>query len=269
MLGLALLTAAGLKAYGFGVDPVARTGIFSAPAFQFLVILFEVGLGAWLLSGKQHLCAWLAVLVTFVAFAGISSYQGVIGQASCGCLGSKVSVNPWIMFGIDLIAVAALLIARPDFKPLWENRVRIVRTTAAVVGAYLLLMGVLVGFAHVAYGSVDAALAHLRNERISVNPSLIDMGEDVPGETREAAVELTNHTDQPIRLIGGTSDCSCTVLADLPVTIPPGEARSITVTVKLPNSKGAFNRKAALRIDDQGFNTVGFRLTGRIDVGSK
>ena len=267
-----MLTAAGLKAYGFGVDPVARTGIFSAPAFQFLVILFEVGLGVWLLSGKQQLGAWLAVLVTFAAFAafaGISSYQGVIGQASCGCLGSKVTVNPWIMFGIDLVAIAALLVARPDFKPLWENRVRIVRTTSAVVGVYLLVMAALAAVAYLGYGSVDAALASLRQERISVSPSLVDMGEGVPGETRQATVELTNRTDKPVRLIGGTADCSCTVLADLPVTIPPGESRSITVSVRLPNASGSFNRKAKLQLDDLGFNTVSFRLTGRINKASK
>ena len=66
----------------------------------------------------------------------------------------------------------------------------------------------------------------MRTERLSVHPPLIDMGHGAPGETREATVELTNRTDQPIRLIGGTADCSCTVIGDLPVTIPPGEARS-------------------------------------------
>ncbi|MBI2807075.1 MAG: hypothetical protein HYX68_19010 [Planctomycetes bacterium] len=56
-LGLLLLTAAGLKIYGFGVDPVARLGIFSAPAFQFLVIVFEILLGLWWVSGVQPLGA--------------------------------------------------------------------------------------------------------------------------------------------------------------------------------------------------------------------
>jgi hypothetical protein len=98
--------------------------------------------------------------------------------------------------------------------------------------------------------------------------SLVDMGEGVPGETRSASVELTNRTDEPIRLIGGTSDCSCTVLADLPVTIPPGESRSITVAMRLPNATGAYNRKAGLRLDDIGFREVRFRLVGRINKGS-
>jgi Protein of unknown function (DUF1573) len=268
VVGSVLLIAAGLKVYGFNVDPVARTGMFSAPAFQFLVIVFELGLGGWLLSGQQRAGAWIAAMLTFTAFAGVSCYQGVIGQASCGCLGSKVSVNPWLMFVFDIAAIAMLLISRPDLKSLWTERAPIVRSVAGIFGAYVLLMGILAGVAHLGFGSIDAALASIRNERLSVFPALIDMGEGVPGETREAKVELTNRTDQPIRLIGGSADCSCTVLADLPVTIPPGESRSITVAVRLPNAPGTFNRKAGLQLDDQGFRKIDFRLTGRISKAS-
>jgi uncharacterized membrane protein YphA (DoxX/SURF4 family) len=129
--------AAGLKAYGFGVDPVARSGVFSASAFQFFVIIFEIGLGIWLLSGQQPLGSWPAVLLTFSAFAAISSYQGWIGQVSCGCLGKKVTVSPWIMFGVDLTAVAALLIFSPSLQGLWDERVHIVGSVASAVGVYL------------------------------------------------------------------------------------------------------------------------------------
>jgi hypothetical protein len=240
LLGLLLLIAAGLKVYGFGVDPVARMGIFSSPAFQFTVIAFEISLGLWLLSGIQPIGSWVAVLITFFGFAGASFYQGWIGQASCGCLGNKLSVNPWYMFVVDIAAVVTLIFARPDLKPLWENRVRIARTSACVLGGYLFLLGSLAAFAHYRHGSISDALASLRSERLSVNPAMLDMGQGVPGETRDATVELANRTDQPIRIIGGTSDCSCTVLGDLPMTIPPGESRSISVQMRLPNSIGAF-----------------------------
>jgi hypothetical protein len=268
VLGVLLLAAAGLKAYGFGVDPVARTGIFSAPAFQFFVILFEIGLGIWLLSGQQPLGSWLAVLLTFTAFATISFYQGWIGQASCGCLGKKVTVSPWIMFGVDLTAVTALLICRPNLRGFWDERGRIARSVGSILGVYLLLMGVLVAVAYLGFGSIDASLASLRGERLSIHPSLVDMGEGLPGETRNTTVELTNRTDRPIRIIGGTSDCSCTVLADLPVTIPPGESRSISIAMHLPNATGAFNRKAGLQLDDIGFRAVSFRLVGQINKAS-
>lgn len=191
VLGALLLAAASLKAYGMGVDPVASSGAFSAPAFQFLVVGFEILLGAWLLSGIYPLGAWLTVLLAFVGFAGVSFYQGWIGQASCGCFG-KVSVNPWITFGIDLVAVKALLLARPDLKPLWRQRIRIAFIAAGILVGYLLLLGSLAGYAHYRHGSVEAALANFRNARLSVNPALIDMGTGTPGETREAAKPRSN-----------------------------------------------------------------------------
>src|ERR1043165_5964886 len=97
LLAIVLLSAAGLKIFGFGADPVARVGVFSSPAFQVFLIIFEIGLGIWLVSGTQGEAAWVAGLATFAAFAVISFYQGMVGQSSCGCLGNRIRINPWIM----------------------------------------------------------------------------------------------------------------------------------------------------------------------------
>jgi hypothetical protein len=51
-LGMFLIVAAGLKAYGWSVDPLAQVGMLSAPWFQVLVIQFEGLLGLWLLWGR-------------------------------------------------------------------------------------------------------------------------------------------------------------------------------------------------------------------------
>ena len=130
-------------------------------------------------------------------------------------------------------------------------------------------MGILAAVACLGFGSIDAALAILRGERLSIYPSLVDMGEGVPGETRNASIELTNRTDMPIRVIGGTSVCSCTVLGDLPVTVPPGESRLINVAMHLPSGAGSYNRRAGLQLDDIGFRTVRFRVSGRITKASE
>jgi hypothetical protein len=50
----------------------------------------------------------------------------------------------------------------------------------------------------------------------------------------------------------------------LPVTIPPGEGRSIRVVVKLPKRAGMFTRSVSLMVDDGGLGRVQFRVTGRI-----
>src|SRR5207244_1575534 len=116
-LGCLLLAAAGLKIYGFGMTPVGAIGIFSSPSFQVGLIEFEILLGLWLLSGKSPIGSWLVAIAGFASFGAVSFYLGWIGQASCGCFG-QLSVSPWYAFGIDLVAILALLVGQPDLKQL-------------------------------------------------------------------------------------------------------------------------------------------------------
>ena len=50
----------------------------------------------------------------------------------------------------------------------------------------------------------------------------VDLGSGKPGDSLEAKATIRNLSDHPILLFGGTTDCTCTVLHDLPVTIEPG-----------------------------------------------
>ena len=79
VLGLFLLAAAGLKLYGLGLAGVPRVGPFSAPGVQLAVLLWEIILGAWLLSGRRALGSWLGAFGTFLVFAGASGYLGWSG----------------------------------------------------------------------------------------------------------------------------------------------------------------------------------------------
>ena len=267
LVGVVLLLAAMLKFYGLAIEPVARMGLFSTPEFQVAVIEFEVFLAVWLLSGWRPLGSWLLALVTFAGFVAVSFSQGWIGQASCGCFG-RLAVSPWYAFTLDVALLVALLVGRPDLSPLWDHPRRnfthaLLPVTCGLV-ALALVTGLLLGAAQLAFGSVPAALAYFRGERVSVTPRLVDVGAGVGGETRRVSVTVTNWTDRPVQLFGGTADCSCTVLHDLPVTIPPREARSVAVEMRLPGTPGQFTRKAAFLIDEGGLRRLDFRLTGEI-----
>jgi hypothetical protein len=206
VLALLLLAAAGLKLAGLAVDPVGRMGLFSAPAFQVAVVEFEVFLAFWLLSGKRPAGSWAVALGVFLTFAGVSAWQGWIGRASCGCFG-RLSVSPWYAFGIDVAVVFALLLGKPQgggMNP-WAILVDLLPGIYGLCGAVIVL-GALAGLGALCFGSPDAALARLRGERVSLYPSLIDMGTGPPGEIREQVVEVVNRTEQPIRLIGGAAD---------------------------------------------------------------
>ncbi len=208
LLGVLLLAAAGLKLMGMAVDPVGRMGLFIAPAFQIGIVEFEIFLAVWLLWGKKPLGSWATALLVFAVFAAVSAYQGWIGRASCGCFG-KLSVSPWYAFGIDLAVLLALILSRPDLMAVrrqpWLIVANLLPAVGGVVGTAAVL-ALLVGLGSLFYGSSDNALAHIRGERISLYPRLVDVGTGDAGEEREAVVEVVNRNDHAIRLIGGTKD---------------------------------------------------------------
>jgi len=114
ILGVLLLTAAVLKGWQLLTEPVANNDIWSYRPFLILTVEFELALGLWLLSGLFKKTAWLISIGCFSLFSIITLYKGLTGAESCGCFGS-VHVNPYItLFAIDLPALIALAIFRPD-----------------------------------------------------------------------------------------------------------------------------------------------------------
>lgn len=217
-LGVVLLTAAGLKLYGLNVTPVPQVGWFSTPRVQVLTVAWELVLGLWLVSGSYRAGAWVAAVGTFAAFATVSGYFGWTGVANCGCLG-VVRASPWAAFGVDVASLVLLAVSRPD---LTRGALRIPAqfVTVGVGGAALLIGAIAIG--SWIYGSPRQALAKLRGESFGVTPSYVDYGKRSVGDRVNAAVEIRNFSDHPLRLTGGSSDCSCVTTLDLPMTIPPG-----------------------------------------------
>jgi hypothetical protein len=143
-LGSLLLAAAGLKLYGLSVSAIPRVGWFSQPWVQLFAVEWEAMLGMWLLSGSYPRSAWLASLGTFAVFAAVSSYLGWIGVASCGCFG-VIQASPWWAFGIDVAALTALVVCRPNTlavrNALHDNSRTAGGFAGALTGACLIVAG--------------------------------------------------------------------------------------------------------------------------------
>jgi thiol-disulfide isomerase/thioredoxin len=113
VLGLLLLTAAVLKGQELLTVPAANRDFWSWRPFLIFQVEFELALGLWLLSGLFPRLAWLAALLCFGLFCGVTLYKGLTGAASCGCFG-RVHVDPWVtLLAVDLPAVVALGLFRP------------------------------------------------------------------------------------------------------------------------------------------------------------
>ena len=113
VLALILLVAAALKAHQLATEPVANNGIFSYRWSLMAMVEFEIVLGLWLLSGLHKRLVWFVSTSCFSLFTCITLYKALSGEASCGCFGT-VEVSPWYTLTLDVAAVVALSIFRPN-----------------------------------------------------------------------------------------------------------------------------------------------------------
>jgi hypothetical protein len=265
VLGLFLLGAAGLKIHGLFSGSSVRDSLLSSPRLQVATIEVELLLGAWLLSGWWPVGAWTAALGFFSTVAGVSLYLALVGQTSCGCFGT-VAVNPWATLGIDVTALTVLLLCPPAKDPSSASGITfsLPAFVKIATGAGLCLI-LTMGAWLVAFDRPIDALARLRGELLTVDPAVSDVGEATAGTARSFLVRLVNHSDQPIRVVGGTSSCACTVTSDLPMTVPPPrEARSIEIRMKFSGGVGRFQHRFVLYTDADESPIVVARFAGRV-----
>ncbi|MFO0799087.1 MAG: DUF1573 domain-containing protein [Gemmataceae bacterium] len=258
-MGGLLIAAAGLKLAALATSALPPAGWTAQPWVQAAAGGWELVLGAWLLGGAAPRAAWAAAVVTFLAFAGVSASLGLAGIADCGCLGA-VPASPWLAFGVDVAALALLAVGRPRAtgatpRPAWGGML----TGSA---AALVLVGAAGSWV---YGSPTAALARLRGDTLIAEPPYLDLGTVPAGERQEAPLTVTNWSAGPLRLIGGTSDCTCTTLSDLPVTIPPGGRAVVTIRLVPPQGAGHLLRAVMLRTDSPDQPELRVRIGCRVE----
>lgn len=230
---------------------------FLSPRIYAAGVLLEAILGAWLLLGIAPAWSWAITLGFFGLLGTLSLRLGLLGQTSCGCLG-KLTLSPWWAFAFDVAATLALLRWRPPFLASGLRAGLPIIFFGAV--GFLMVIGTLSSW----HGSVPAAVAHIRGETIVADPEVTDVGEGRLGEFHPFSLNLTNYADKTVRIVGGTSDCSCVATTKLPIDIPPKERRSIDVRVRFTGSAGEFRRRFVLHTDDGRLRAMPITVVGRV-----
>lgn len=207
-------------------------------------------LGLALIAGLAPKIARGSAILMFGSFAAYSLIQAVTGVKSCGCLG-VLALDPWIVVLFDLAAVAALVLVRPS------RRVEAAlgdRFSVQGLGAMPLVASVILfigfGASVTAFGSPIAAFAWLQGNRLTVEPTVMDLGEVEAGPQRTVSFRVTNHGERPVTLVGGTSTCNCTATEGLPIDIPPGGSRSVPVKVSFTGRGGTYKQTVTWYGDD-------------------
>ncbi len=207
--------------------------------------VLEILLGGWLLSGVCRFGAWLVALTTFFTFSMVAFSQVRAGVSECGCLGSTVSVPPWVMLTLDLTILFVLVLFRtrwtgwPDVGPGLSLAVR-----TLVVCGVLLTVGA--GYSYWRYGSVTAGVAAFAGMPVTVTTPVVDVGRVPVGEITTGTVEVISLTGSEEQVAYISMKCRCAEF-DLPITLPPDRATRIGFRLRAPNEPGAFRRPAVVK----------------------
>jgi hypothetical protein len=263
LVGAVLLIAAGLKLAGQNVSMVAQYSWLHSSSVQTATVVWELILGIWLISQRGRFLAWVLGLATFLSFALVSGSLGVIGQADCGCFG-VIKASPWVAFSVDVVALVVLGIAKPRWLG-WPTE-RPAFLTFCVSAAVLL---VALGIAQFALGGVDTVLAKLRGLPFQASPSVLDFGTGEAGTSIDRQLTVKNYKSTPLRLIGGTSDCSCLATQSLPITIPANSQAEVAVRLRIPaGTPGELARLVELYTDDPSQPKISLRAVCRVEASA-
>jgi len=80
LIGGLLVAAVGLKLFGTSISAVPHVGVLTSVNAKMIVLGWELLLGVWLLCGTARVGSWMAACLTFLSFAAVSGYLGVIGK---------------------------------------------------------------------------------------------------------------------------------------------------------------------------------------------
>lgn len=208
--------------------------------------LTELILGWFVLSFIAS--RWLRIVLKgmFVLFAMVLLLEWSRGATQCQCLGG--SGLPILgMIGLDFTIIACLFVQRH-----WWDRPSSV--SPGLLGDLAFhsrfAVPIVLAVSLVMYGSPRSAIDYVAGKSVLVRSQQRFAGQVQPDETTTTEFELRNVSARPIRVLGAKASCRCVAIDDLPLTLGPGESKSIAIQLIASHVPGIQRESAKLLFDD-------------------
>lgn len=211
------------------------------PTMLRIAAVWESLLGFVLVFGFKRKLAEILGIATFTLLSAVNAHFCRAGFPNCGCLG-VLSVNPCLMVLFTTL-MGGLLAVSASSKLSEEFLHR--RARFALVSGLVILPAVVTAI--VGIFPLQRAFSYVRGD--AVLPVAVDFGTVSQGQLCEIPVSLQNISNQPLRLVGGTSDCSCNLIASLPIVIAPGASENVVLQIDAPRQPGIAMRAARVWTD--------------------
>lgn len=106
-------------------------------------------------------------------------------------------------------------------------------TPARVLGITAALLAAIICLLIFRFGSLGAAAAYLGGERLTISAGTAAAAHSHEPDVRHFSFTVRNSGAHPVRIIGFKSTCTCVSGDRLPVAIPAGQERKLSVAVQL------------------------------------
>ena len=112
-----------------------------------------------------------------------------------------------------------------------------------------LVLASLAVWARVSFGSLGAALAFARGARLLPDEFSKSFGTLEAGEEKTLVFNVSNWCNQPIKILGAHTSCTCISAEARSLVIPPGADRPLQVTVRSASRLGAVSESVLFYTD--------------------
>ncbi len=113
------------------------------------------------------------------------------------------------------------------------NSQRPLRWLAKVVICASIGLALIAAWGFWQFGSVSAGLARLRGDQLLLDAYSKSFGSLEGGRVGTVEFNLLNKASRPVTVLGARSRCTCAAVRDLPMVVPSGQRRAITIVVFL------------------------------------
>jgi hypothetical protein len=172
----------------------------------------------------------------------------------------SLNINPFLMFGIDVVIVGLLLLFRPNNELLSDDSVRNVlkknwfAQTLAITFAMILVSTIQI---HLLFGSFL---------ELNISEREITFAIDEKSELQQnniVKILVTNHTGRPLTIIGANAGCSCGTVEGVPKKIDAYKEGYISFVTTDNVDKISMSRKKQkiiFFVDDLGTKRISVEL---------
>jgi hypothetical protein len=256
-----LAVTAALKLHLLLTDPFADIKTGTSLAFLWLAVLVELTAVRLVFSKTPQVWKWLCLLVLFSIFVLVAGTNVWLGKTGCGCSGA-VEISPAWFLAIDLLAIGALVAARPESSR-ESTRGLAVHWNGAIAGRIvgITLIGALFVLLQTRAGRTMTS-QFLLGESI-VAPT-VEIGV-MHGEPLECELKLRNQSAEARRIIGVNTSCSCVIPQEVVhTTIPPQGELAVKVHVRPKPGVPMFHQRVLFYLDSSRQYVVAADLFGTV-----